>query len=249
MRFWVLTALCLCLCGPAHAAALRVAVDGTYPPMAYTDESGRLAGFDVDIARALCAEMKAECDIRHVVFEDIVPGVADGAYDMAVAGLGVTPEREAVVAFTDKYYRSHTVFVERAGAPSLRDVVDLRGKKVGAQAGTMQEDYLRTHFTGKADILTRKNFEEVFEDLRQGRVDMIMVDGLPAYAFLKTSEGAGLEVVGEPVHSDSLAAPSHIIVSKARPQLRESVNAAIQAIRRNGEYARINRKYFDFSVY
>ena len=89
----------------------------------------------------------------------------------------------------------------------------------------------------------------MMNDLKSGKVSLAISEGLPAFAYLKTAEGAGLETVGTPIQDSLLTGPSYIVVSKKLPQLVPTLNRALDAIRRSGEYARINRKYFDFNIY
>ena len=239
--------------GPALAKdeypPLRVAVDAPYPPFAMVDKRGNLSGFDVDIANALCAELKRTCVVKAVPFDDIIPGIVAGNIDIGIAGMGVTEERLRHVDFTDKYFRSLTIYIERKGAVHSLTPEGLKGLRIGAQAGTMQEKYLRANFNATSTIVTEPNHDAVLTMLSKGELDLVLVDGLAGYAFLKTEAGDGLETVGGPLESADIMDSSCIAVSKKQPELRESINKAIQDLRRSGEYGKINRKYFDFNVY
>ena len=228
---------------------LRVAVDAPYPPFAMVDKRGNLSGFDVDIANALCAELKRTCVIKAVPFDDIIPGIVAGNIDIGIAGMGVTEERLKHVDFTDKYFRSLTIYIERKGTVHSLTPEGLKGLRIGAQAGTMQEKYLRANFNATSTIVTEPNHDTVLTMLSKGELDLVLVDGLAGYAFLKTEAGDGLETVGGPLESADIMDSSCIAVSKKQPELRESINKAIQDLRRSGEYGKINRKYFDFNVY
>lgn len=254
----ILVALCLVgLLVGFHGSAfgkdayppLRVAVDAPYPPFAMMDKRGNLTGFDVDIANALCAELKYTCVIKAIPFDNIIPAIVAGDIDLGIAGMGITADRLKHVDFTDKYFRSSSIYLERKGTVHALTPEGLKGLRLGAQAGTMQENYLRKHFNATSTIVTAENHDIVLEMLSKGELDLVLLDGLAGYAFLKTPAGAGLETVGGRVESDDIMDASSIAVSKKRPDLREAVNKAIQAIRRSGEYGKINRKYFDFNVY
>ena len=228
---------------------LRVAVDAPYPPFAMVDKRGKLSGFDVDIANALCAELKRTCVIKSVPFDDIIPAIVAGDIDIGIAGMGVTEERLKQVDFTDKYFRSLTIYIERKGIVHSLTPEGLKGLRIGAQAGTMQEKYLRAHFNATSTIVTEPNHDTVLTMLSKGQLDLVLVDGLAGYAFLKTEAGEGLETVGGPLESADIMDSSCIAVSKKQPELREAINKAIQDLRRSGEYGKINRKYFDFNIY
>lgn len=233
----------------ATAKTIKIASDADYDPFSYRDAQGQPAGFDVDIAKALCTEMNKDCEIVLMNFDEIMPALIKGDIDVAVAGLAMTPERQKSVDFTDRYYRSHSIFVQKAGSFEDTQPESLKGKKAGAQAGTIQENYLRKMYGANIEIITEQIFEDLFRDLQNGKVDIIFADGLPAYAALKSNLGEGLEPVGMPVAPSGAQANSHIAVTKKDPGLREDLNKALQAILRNGEYDRINRKYFDFNIY
>lgn len=228
---------------------LLIAVDSPYPPFAYEDEAGNLAGFDVDIANALCKAMERECEVKIVEFENIIPSIVAGEVDLGLAGMGATDERKKYVDFTDRYFRSHSIFIEKPDAVKEISIEALKDKRIGTQSGTIQEKYLLETYGDIATIIAEIGYEEVFDALQNNKSDIILVDGLSGYEYLKSEKGKGLETIGDPIHSSTILDASCIAVSKNNPKLREEVNKAIQTIRQNGEYDKINRKYFDFNVY
>lgn len=254
MKILFLLVALVCLHGQAHAGSgdlplLRVAVNAPYPPFAVEDEQGRLSGFDVDIAQALCTELRRTCVVKNLAFDHLLPSLVAGEMDIVIAGLGASPERQKIVDFTDRYFRSLSIFVGKGSRLSSVTPETAKGLRFGAQAESMQEQYLRKHFTGIATFELYEDFTIVLEKVKSGEVDIGLVDGLPAYVYLKSDAGADLEVVGDPLPSEGILDSSSIAVSKKRPGLREQINEALHRLRRNGEYERINRKYFDFSIY
>ncbi len=250
MRILFLVLLFSCISTSVFAAQkpIRVAIDVPYPPFAYYNNNKELTGFDVDITHALCAEMKRDCEIVVMPFDKVIPSIVNGIVDIAVVGMGSLPGREKLIDFSDRYYRSHSVFVERPGTVKGITPTELKGKRIGVQAGTVQETYLKEAY--KDSVLVVKDLHEaVYEDLKTGVVDVVLTDGLPAYAYLKSKEGSQLEAVGGPITADILTGASFITVSKKQPELREELNRAIQAIRKSGQYGKINRKYFDFNIF
>lgn len=247
----------LLLCFPMQTSAaaadpppsLRVVVQSPHPPFSFLDENGNLTGFDVDIAMALCRQIKRQCLVSSMPFDDIIPALMAGEADMAVANMGATPEREARVSFSDHYVRSHSIFIEKPGTVNGTSKEELRGKRVGVKKGTLQELHLQTYYRDAITLAPADDFLSVATALKNGSVDLILVEGLSGYEFLRSEEGAGLETIGDPVRSDIILDSSHIAVAKNAPELLKAVNAALKDILRSGEYGRINRKYFDFPVY
>ncbi|WP_051258068.1 transporter substrate-binding domain-containing protein [Desulfovibrio cuneatus] len=246
--FFVLLLFCIPTSVIAAQKPIRVAIDVPYPPFAYYNDNKELTGFDVDFTHAICAEMKRDCEIVIMPFDQVIPSIMDGSVDIGVVGMGTLPGREELVDFSDRYYRSHSVFVERPGTVTAVTPAALKGKRIGVQAGTVQEVHLKEVY--KDSVLVIKDlYEEVYDDLKKGAVDVILTDGLPAYAYLKSKEGSQLEAVGGPVTAEILTGASFVTVSKKQPELRQDINKAIQAIRKSGQYGKINRKYFDFNIF
>ena len=235
----------------AHAEeTLKIGTEGAYPPFNYVDTDGSIKGFDVEIGLALCEKMKVKCEVVAQDWDGIIPALLAKKYDMIIASMFITEERKKVVDFTKPYYKAAMTHV----VPKDSDITEfsdaaLSGKIIGAQAGTMQEKYLRANFNATSTIVTEPNHDAVLTMLSKGELDLVLVDGLAGYAFLKTEAGDGLETVGGPLESADIMDSSCIAVSKKQPELRESINKAIQDLRRSGEYGKINRKYFDFNVY
>lgn len=258
-NFFKLTACFLLLTGlilsmplaALTAPPLKAACDNNYPPFSYTDDHGHPAGFDVEITKALCKEMQMDCEIVFMHFDEIIPAMTNSTIDFAAAGMAMTPQRQKLVNFTDHYYRSRSIFIEKKGNLTGLSPADVKGKRAGAQLGTVHEQYLRTTYGDAIKVLPQEIFEDLFRDLQEGRLDFILVESLTGYSLLKTDLGKGLEAFGGPSAFDETAQStnSYIIVDKKNPQLLEKLNLALQAILRSGEYNRISNKYFDFNIY
>ena len=245
--------LLMCVLSPATGRAegpvLRVGVDAPYPPFAEMDKDGNLTGFDVDMAYALCKELGRTCDVCAVPFDSLIPFILEDKIDIAVAGMGASEERKKLVDFTERYFRSLSVFIEREGTLTAIAPETVKGLRVGTQEDTLQTRYLQKNFGDSITLVQVKSHDELFHLLKDNKIDLILVDGLAGYAMLKSDLGEGLETIGEPVDSGGVMDWASIAVSKKQPELRKAINEAIQTLRRNGEYGRINRKYFDFNIY
>lgn len=248
----ILLLLGLIFLAPAPGAAaerevLRVAVEQDYPPFCFVDQNGVLTGFDVELAQALCAKIGRDCCIIPQPFPAIMPALAQGEIDLAVAGMAATAEREQHVLFTDPYYRGRSIFIELRGRRLDPGPEGAKGLTISVQRHSLQEQYLLSNYGGKAEILSLVEFADVLESVRLGKADLCLVDGLPAYAYLRSAQGAELEPASEPL--PMLAEEARIAVSKRLPQLRESLNAALKEMLSDGQYDRINYTYFEFKIY
>lgn len=243
--------------GPVLAQeTVRIGSEGAYPPFNYIDSDGNLAGFDIDIANALCDAAGFDCEFVVQDWDGIIPGLLARRYDAIIASMSITEERKQVVDFTDKYYATPAKFVKAEdreleipeGIEEANEA--LSGLTVGVQRATIHENFLRDNFPD-IDISVYASQDEANLDLANGRVDLVMADSVVLLeGFLETEEGVGYHFVGpdyfeEEWHGEGIG----IAVRKGEDDLREAFNDAIQQIREDGVYQEINAKYFDFDVY
>jgi ABC-type amino acid transport/signal transduction systems, periplasmic component/domain len=232
----------------AGAETLRVATEGAYPPFNYVAEDGSLAGFDVDIAKAICAEMKVVCSYRAVAWDGIIDGLVAGDYDLVVASMAHTPERAARVAFSDFYYRSHSVFIGDASQILGTSPENLAGRRIGVATETIQADYLKRTFPGLT-IVEAPDSIVILKMLEAGEVDVVLGDAIQLLSWMEAAEHARFEYIGDPVGDAFLQSSARIAARKDAGDLVARVNEAIRHIRLDGTYDRINDAYFPFSIY
>ena len=237
--------LALLAATPALAAEkLRIATTSDYPPFSYVDDAGDIAGFDVDIALALCAELGAECEVVVEDWERLIPELRAGSFDAVAASMSITEKRRQLVSFSNRYYSNVVRFVARKG--SGFDPADAAGKTIGAARATVAADWLEANLAGTATIKLYTQLEELNGDLVAGRLDALFGDGLGSHAWLRTPEGAGFEFVGEGYRLDEGIG---IAVRREDTSLLSRLNRALEAILANGTHERINARYFPFSIY
>ena len=238
---------------PAQAAdlpKLRVGVEGAYPPFSSVGPDGQIKGFDIDIAKAVCAEIKAQCTLVQLDFDAMIPALQAKKIDMIVASMSITPERLKVAGFSDKYYTTPNRLIAKAGSGIDGSPAGFKGKKIGVQRSTINDRYATAKFTG-ATIVRYGKQDEIWLDLAAGRIDATLVDGIAGNeGFLKTPAGKGFGFTG-PDYTDPefFGLGAGIAVRKADTELRDKLNAAIKAIRANGAYKKIQDQYFDFDIY
>lgn len=116
---------------------LKVAIDPTYEPFTYKTPDGKPTGFDVEIASALCAQIKRNCVFVEQVWDSMIPGLQAKKYDVIISSMSITKDREKVVAFTDKYYNTPSRIVVRNDIKVEGDnLAGLKGKKLGVLKGS-----------------------------------------------------------------------------------------------------------------
>jgi arginine/ornithine transport system substrate-binding protein len=234
----------------AQAKKIRIGVEGAYPPFSEIGTDGKLKGFDIDIANALCAQMKAECTQVQLSFDGMIPALQSRKIDAVIASMSITEERLKAVGFSDKYYKTPARFVVKNGVNLDLTPAGLKGKRIGVQRSTTHDRFVADNFKD-ATIVRYTKQDEVFLDLAAGRVDAGLLDMIAAdTGLLKKPAGKGFQFFG-PVYDDPkyFGTGAGIAVRKADTALRDEFSAAIVAIRANGVYKKIQDKYFDFDVY
>jgi len=228
----------------AKAETIRIATEGAYPPFNMKSKAGKLTGFDVDIANALCAQMKAKCTIVAQDWDGIIPGLLAKKYDAIVASMSITEERKQKVDFTAPYYKNYLRFVARKGKKLMVDKMGLKGKIVGAQRQTVSSKHLESNYKDVVKIKVYGTQQAAWLDLKAGRTDAVLADIYPAYDWVNKNKRFAF--VGQKIDiNDQIG----IAVRKDDSALRDKLSAAIKAIRANGTYAKINKKYFPFDIY
>jgi len=227
-----------------------IGTEGAYPPFNYVDTDGKVKGFDVDIALALCAEMKVECEVVTQDWDGIIPALLAGKFDAIIASMSITPERQKTIAFTDKYYNTPPA----VAAPKDTTIAgvtpeDLKGKTIGVQSSTTHADFVEKMLPDST-MKAYPTSDEYKLDLASGRIDAAVDDVVVLSEWLKTDAGACCKIVGTIKPVIEIHGPgAGIGLRKEDTDLRDMFNAAIKAIRANGKYQEINAKYFPFDVY
>jgi polar amino acid transport system substrate-binding protein len=256
----ILTRIALAAAAAAFAASigaasaedkvLKIGTEGAYPPFNNLTADGKLEGFDIDIANALCDEMKVKCEFVTQDWDGIIPALQAGKFDAIIASMSITPERAEKVDFTHKYYNTPPAIV----APKDSDIKgvtkeDLAGKTIGVATSTTHFNYSTKTYTDST-IKGYPSSQEFMLDLANGRLDAANDDISVLEGWLATPDGACCKLIGAIKPVPEIHGPgAGIAVRKGDTELVNSFNKAIDAIRANGKYKEINDKYFKFDVY
>lgn len=235
----------------ADQKVVRLSSDFTYPPFNYKDANDQPAGFDIEIAAALCQQANFKCVWSTQSWDGLIPALLARKSDVIMASMRITEERKKRILFTDKYYQTPARFVAKSNAGFNMDKQGLSDKIIGVQIGTIHDNYVTEKFGDVATIKRYQGQDEVYLDLKNGRLDVVFgnADQLQL-AFLDTPLGEGFALAGEPVTDKAYVGEgTALALRKQDKKLAEAFNKAIAEIRANGTYDEIAAKYFNFDIY
>ena len=231
--------------------AIRFLTDSDYPPFNYYDEDNVLTGFNVDVARAVCLELAAACDIQVRPWAELLPALRRGETDAVIASHAVNANTLRIVDFTDRYYHTPARFAGKRSAGRIDATPEgLEGKKVAVAKGTAHEAYLRTFFRDSS-IRAFDTPELARDALISGASDLLFDDGIMLAFWLNgTASKACCEFKGGPFgepkyFGDGVA----IAVNRDDPQLKALINAALKRMRESGRYEELVLRYFPLRAF
>ena len=244
-------ALALSLGAAQAQETLKIGTEGAYPPFNNLTADGKLEGFDIDIANALCDEMKVKCEFVTQDWDGIIPALQAGKFDAIIASMSITDERKQKVDFSEKYYNTPSALAAPKDT-ALKGVTkeDLAGKSIGAATSTTHLNYAQKTYTD-SDVKGYPSSPEEQLDLANGRLDAIQDDIVVLSQWLDSPDGACCKILGvpEPQPVEIFGPGAGIAVRKGETALADRFSAAIKAIRASGKYKEINDKHFKFDVY
>lgn len=223
----------------------------SYPPFFAKDASGTWHGWEIDLMNAVCAEMKEKCSIVDISWDGLIPALQSKKFDVIWSSMANTAERSKVIAFTDKYYNTPSTLIGPKDQKPGATADDVKGKTIGIQVSTVQSEYYKKYFAGVADEKTYQTLDEAFQDLAAGRIDYVFGDSLALDAFLKSDGGKDCCLKMGDVADDRQVLGAGVSggLRQEDTELKTKLNAAIAAVRTNGQYEAITKKYFDFDIY
>ena len=221
----------------ADMPQIRIATESSFVPFSYKDANGKVIGFEIDLADALCQEAKLKCEVISQDWDGLIPGLQAQKYNAIMAGMSDTQERRQVVAFSDPYFINNLIIIGKKGVEKGAD--DLAGKSVGAQRSTTAAEYLAKNFP-KAQPKLYDTQDNAYLDLESGRTDLMISDSAPALSWLKTAKGQNFEIKGAPINiNDKIG-----IALRQNDPLIGKFNTALATLKANGTYDKISQKYF-----
>lgn len=225
------------------AGTIKVGLEGTYPPFNFQDESGKLAGFEVDFATALAKELGVKVSFQPTKWDGILASLESGRIDVVINQVTISDERKKKYDFSTPYTVSGIqALTRKRDADSVKSAADLAGKKVGVGLGTNYEKWLKENVP-QADIRTYDDDPTKFQDLNVGRIDVVLVDRLAAFEMVAKT-GERMAVAGDAFSRQE----SGIALRKRNPELLAVINQAIEKLRSDGTLKQLSEKWFKADV-
>ena len=218
-----------------EAGKLTMATNATFPPYEMTTDAGEFEGIDIEAAQAIADKLGLELQIDDMDFDAALLSVQQGKADITMAGITVTDERKAVMAFSDSYATG----IQSIIVPESSDIAspdDLAGKKIGTQRGTTGYIYCTDDF-GEDAVVAYDSGLTAVQALNNGQVDAVVIDNAPAKEYVAANPG--LKVLETSYAEEDYA----IGMNKDNTALVEAVNAALEELKADGTLQSIVDKY------
>ena len=225
----------------SHSGVLRVGTDATYPPFETVDtRTGDVAGFDIDLMRAICARYDMKPEFIVTPFDGIIPGLTTGKYDAIISAFTITPQRAGRVLFSRPYYDAGQAIAVRLDDTTIHMVDDLAGKRIGVQLGTTGERM--AHRITDAEVFSYENIGAAFIDLENDRVDAVLNDEPTSRMIIAERKTA--RIVGPLLSEEHYG----IAVRLGDSALVDKINLALTALERGGMIDSLKKTWIGSSL-
>ncbi|MBS0969730.1 arginine ABC transporter substrate-binding protein [Chimaeribacter arupi] len=219
---------------------IRFATEASYPPFEFMDANNTMQGFDIDLAKALCQEMQANCTFTNQAFDSLIPSLKFRRFDAVISGMDITPERLKQVAFTKPYYDNSALFIAQKG--KFADLAALKGKRVGMQNGSTHQKFL-TEKHPEITPVPYDSYQNAVLDLKNGRLDAVFGDTAVVNEWLKQNPNLG--AVGDKVTDAAYFGTGlGIAVRQQNTELLTKLDAALAKVKQDGTYQTLYQKWF-----
>jgi len=223
--------------------SIQIGLEGTYPPFNFQDASGRLTGFEVEFAQALAKQLGVEAKFQPTKWDGILAALESGRLDVVINQVTISEERKQKYDFSTPYTVSGIQAMTQKGKESqINSAADLAGKRVGVGLGTNYEQWLRENVPD-AEVRTYDDDPTKYQDLRFGRIDVMLIDRLAAFELLSKT-GDAMAIAGEPFSRQEAG----VAMRKGNPALLEAIDEAIATLRADGTLKALSQKWFQADV-
>jgi polar amino acid transport system substrate-binding protein len=228
-----------------QAGLIKVGTSADYPPFESVDASGNKVGFDIDLMTEIAKRLGVKLEWVDMPFDSLIAAVQEGKIDASISAFNYTEERDQTIDFSDPYYTSEDAFTVAEGfAGSIVNPEDVAAYKVGVQTGTTQDGWLTDTLVADGALPEENLFrydrvDQAMLDLKNGRIEVMMSDYVPAQALVK--QLGGLEVV---YHGVLSSGPVNIVIPNEDAALKQEINTIIKQLQDEGFIDELALKYF-----
>ncbi len=250
---------------------VRIATEGAYPPWNFRDASGKLVGFEVDLAKALCSRMNVACEVVPQKWRGIIKGLNAEKYDAIMAAMSITTDRKKLVTFSRNYAGTPNVFVVRKDNPAAnfqtalerltlndvsaaeREAVDailnqFKGKIIGVQVATTHAKFADEYLGEHAEIRIYDFQHTIDLDLYQGRLDAVVGDFAYWWPLINSEQGKEYKIVGPHMTGGPFGGGVGVAVRKKDQDLADLFSRAINEMIRDGSLERMAFEWFKYNA-
>lgn len=232
-----------------QAGVIKIGTSADYPPFESVDANGVKVGFDVDLMTEIAKRLNVKLEWVDMPFDSLLAAVQEGKIDASISAFNYSEDRDKTIDFSDAYYTSEDAFTVAEGfAGSITNPEDVAAYKVGVQTGTTQDGWLTDNLVAKG-TLKEENFfrydrvDQAMLDLKNGRIDVMMSDYVPAKAL--ADQLGGLKIVYQGVLSSG---PMNIVIPEGDAELQQAINEIIKQLKAEGFIEALAVKYFAASA-
>jgi arginine transport system substrate-binding protein len=220
---------------------IRFGMTYFYPPFVSSSQSSYIHGFDIDVAKAICQNLNAECTFTVEPFNQLFADLQQNKFDAIMGALSITPQRQASITFTQPYLKSNMSYVTLTANNNLNPD-NLQGQKIGVQKDSTFYNYINQKYANKIKLVTYNTNEELINALSNKEIDVVAIDTPVAKYWVGYSTGL-FKLLGAPI-SMPFDQGYGIGVKKDNAALLKSLNNALLTIMRNGTFDKIKQHYF-----
>jgi polar amino acid transport system substrate-binding protein len=228
-----------------RAGTIKVGTSADYPPFESVDASGNKVGFDIDLMTEIAKRLDVKLEWVDMPFDSLIAAVQEGKIDASISGFNYSEERDQTVDFSDAYYTSEDAFTVADGfTGTISKPEDVAAFKVGVQTGTTQDGWLTDSLVTpgtmpEANLFRYDRVDQAMMDLKNGRIDVMMSDYIPAQAL--ASQLGGLKIV---YHGVLSTGPVNIVLPEGDKELQKAINDIIKQLQDEGFIDKLAVKYF-----
>ncbi|MBD3202826.1 transporter substrate-binding domain-containing protein [Candidatus Woesearchaeota archaeon] len=207
-----------------------------YPPMEYIDENGDHVGYDIDVVKEIASQLGVDSEIKQIMWGDLFNAVKSGEVDLIISSITITQERQQEMLFSVPYFDAGQTIVVQKNTKDISSPGDLKGKKIGVNAGTTCEK-IALEYANNEDVIGYPGYDPIINDLKNNEIDAMVTDLIGASNYVKNNPD--LKLVGEPFTQEFYG----IATKLGNNALMEEIDRILRNMKRSGKLKEIKNKW------